>query len=78
LNSAGLGFLRKAAGEKFCTFLLDEDGQFAEAEFYIATSFPGIKQITVIGDPQQLPATVIALACKNAGYGNSWLGQVYK
>jgi hypothetical protein len=63
LNSAGSGFLRKAAGEKFCTFL---GGQCAE------------ERIIVVGDPQQLPATMIGPACKNAGYGYTWLGQVYK
>lgn len=58
------------------TLLLDEAGQTPEAEFFIATQFPGIGKIVVVGDPQQLPATVIDHHCKSAGHGISWLGKI--
>jgi hypothetical protein len=75
LNSAGSGFLQKWAGER-STFLLDEAGQCSEAEFYIATQFRNIKRIVVMGDPEQLPPTVIDTFCKKTGFGRSWLGNV--
>jgi len=63
---------------KVNTLMLDEGGQTPEAEFFIATQFPGVAKIVVVGDPMQLPATVIALDCKKCGYGTSWLEIVYK
>jgi hypothetical protein len=78
LNTAGSKFLHGAAEKKrFDTLLLDEAGQCPEAEFYIATSFPGVERIIVVGDPKQLPATVISQHCCRAGYKESWLGRVY-
>jgi hypothetical protein len=74
LNSAGSGFLRSALDVR--TLMLDEAGQAHEAEFYIATSYPGLKRIILVGDPQQLPATVISPPCKAAGLGKSWLEKV--
>jgi superfamily I DNA and/or RNA helicase len=47
--------------------------QCPEAEFYIATSFPGIKRIVLIGDPMQLNATVLNTHIKELGYGNSFM-----
>jgi AAA domain len=79
LNSAGSYYLQDAvSGSRFQTLLLDEGGQCTEAEFFIATTFPGIKRIIVMGDPKQLRPTVLEPACAAAGYGESWLGQVYK
>ena len=78
LNSSGSKLLRHAVGTSFHTYLLDEGGQCPEAEFFIATTFPGIKRIIVVGDPKQLPATVIERACQKAGYDNSWLGRVFE
>mmetsp|Transcript_20346 Transcript_20346/g.58415 ORF Transcript_20346/g.58415 Transcript_20346/m.58415 type:complete len:2357 (+) Transcript_20346:2738-9808(+) len=76
LNSAGSPFFRTAAGMSRRTFFLDEAGQCTEAEFYIATTFPGIKRVVVIGDPKQLPATVIDRGCINAGFARSWMENV--
>jgi senataxin len=76
LNTAGSQFLRNAAGKHFHTLLLDEGGQCPEAEFYICTTFPGVRRIIVVGDPQQLPATVIDPRIQHAGYGASWMSHV--
>jgi hypothetical protein len=79
LNSSGSFSLQGAvAGNRFPTLMLDEGGQCTEAEFFIATNFPGIQRIIVMGDPNQLRPTVLEPACGKAGYGESWLGQVYK
>jgi ATP-dependent RNA/DNA helicase IGHMBP2 len=79
LNSSGSHHFQDAvSGSRFQTFLLDEGGQCSEAEFFIATTFPGIKRIIVMGDPKQLRPTVLEPACSFAGYGESWLGRVFK
>ena len=79
LNSAGSFTLRKALEDgQFTTLMLDEGGQCTEAEFFIATTFPGIQRIVIMGDPKQLRPTVIDQRCEAAGFGNSFLGQVYK
>lgn len=76
LNTAGSTSLRRAARQKFDLLLLDEAGQCPESEFYIATSFPGVKRIVIVGDPQQLPATVVHQGCQEAGYGESFLSHL--
>lgn len=76
LNTAGSTKLRNAARFKFQTAVLDEASQSPEAEFYILTNFPGVKRIIVVGDPKQLPATVSHEACRDAGYGESFLSHV--
>ena len=75
LNSSAAKPLRDNV--EFKTLLLDEAGQCAEAEFYLATTFPSVQRIVVLGDPQQLPATVIDQQCEAAGYGVSWLKRIY-
>lgn len=74
LNSAGSPMLQNNLSVR--TLMLDEGGQPPEADFFIATHFPGIKKVVVVGDPRQLPATVTDLDCKRAGFGLSWLGKV--
>lgn len=76
LNTAGSPKLQSAANYKFPTILLDEASQAPEAEFYILTTFPGVKKIVVVGDPKQLPSTVVHEGCENAGYGESFLRHV--
>jgi AAA domain len=75
LNSTGSATLR--ASLSVHTLILDEAGQSPEAEFYVATTVPDIKRIVVVGDPKQLPSTVIDPACQSAGYGVSWLAKVH-
>lgn len=78
LNTAGSPALRKAGQHKFDVIILDEAGQSPEAEFYIATTFPGVKRVIICGDPRQLPATVRDERCKQAGYGESFLSHILK
>lgn len=47
------------------------------SEFYIGATFPGIKRMIVVGDPKQLPPTVINQTCSKMGYGVSWLERTY-
>ena len=74
LNSSGSALPRNFADVR--TILLDEAGQCSEADFYIAASFPGVQRMVTVGDPNQLPATVVHLACRRAGLGTSWLENV--
>lgn len=76
LNSAGSPMLRDSVSAG--TLLLDEAAQCTEAEFYIATNFPGIERIIVMGDPKQLPSTVVDVRCESAGFGSSWLSKILK
>lgn len=76
LNTAGSTRLRNAVKLKFDLMLLDEGSQSPEAEFYIATTFPGVRRIVVVGDPKQLPSTVTHNGCEKAGYGDSFLSHV--
>eukprot|EP00977_Amphora_coffeiformis_P003493 scaffold655_cov162-Amphora_coffeaeformis.AAC.14 len=75
LNSSGAAPVQNYAHAR--TLLLDEAGQCTEAEFYIGATFPGVERMVVVGDPMQLPATVLHPACKRAGLGKSWLEKVY-
>lgn len=76
LNTAGSNFLQKAVDGRFDTLFLDEAAQCTEAEFYIATNFPGVKRMVLIGDPKQLNATVLHNDLKDLGYGNSFMTNV--
>ncbi|CAB9513161.1 polymerase alpha-associated DNA helicase A [Seminavis robusta] len=79
LNSAGSFTLQTALeGAQFTTMMLDEGGQCTEAEFFIATTFPGLRRLVIMGDPKQLAPTVIDPACAAAGYGYSFLGRVFQ
>lgn len=76
LNTAGSPTLRKSVQDRFDLLVLDEAGQCPEAEFYISTTFPGVRRVVLLGDPKQLPATVKNKECKQAGYGESFLSHV--
>jgi hypothetical protein len=76
LNTVGSTTLRKALDRRFDLLILDEASQCPEAEFYIATTFPGVRRIVMVGDPQQLSATVVHRGCQLAGYGRSFLANV--
>ena len=80
LNTAGSSQLTNAKQLKRRVELaiLDEAGQCPEAEFYVAATFPGVRRIVVVGDPRQLPSTVINQGCKALGYGDSFLTHVLK
>jgi len=77
LNCAGSQLL-VASEARVRTLMLDEGGQTPESDFFIATNFPGIRKIVVVGDPMQLPATVIDPVCQRHGLGTSWLYKINK
>ena len=76
LNTAGTGLLQTSLSNAVSTIMLDEAAQTPEVDFYIITNFPGVKRIVVVGDPQQLPSTVISQACAQMGFGESWMKKV--
>lgn len=76
LNSSASPWIRSNGGERSILFL-DEAGQCNEAEFYIATAFPNIEKVVLVGDPKQLPPTTLDLRCMKAGLGKSWLERIY-
>ena len=81
LNTAGSRALRKAVRNlkhKFGLAILDEASQCSEAEFYIATTFPGVKRVVLVGDPKQLGPTVVSEECASKGYGESFLGNILR
>ena len=80
LNTAGSSQLSgaKQLKRRVELAILDEAGQCPEAEFYIAVTFPGVRRVVVVGDPKQLPSTVIHQGCKELGYGDSFLTHILK
>ena len=76
INSSGSKAMHESCN--IHTIFLDEACQCSEAEFYIVTSFPGVERVVVMGDPKQLPSTVIDRTCESYGYGSSWLESVFE
>lgn len=58
------------------SFFFSPRNKCTEAEFYIATNFPGIKRVILIGDPKQLNATVLNSELKDLGFGNSFMTNI--
>lgn len=58
LSSAGRHILLKS--KPFQCVIVDEASQCVEAETVIVTSMKGVKQMVLVGDQMQLPATVIS------------------
>lgn len=77
LNSSGSEWLRRYSGDRN-TLFLDEAGQCSEAEFYLACTYPGLQRVVVVGDPKQLPPTVIDQSCQEACLGRSWMSAIYE
>ncbi|KAH9289075.1 hypothetical protein KI387_033192 [Taxus chinensis] len=55
----------------FDCLIIDEAVQLTEAESTIALQTRGLRNVFLIGDPKQLPATIISKASENAGYSRS-------
>jgi superfamily I DNA and/or RNA helicase len=61
----------RAAGP-FDVAVLDEAAQLVEAESCIVVArWPELKVLVLVGDHQQLPATVISQEAEAGGYGRS-------
>eukprot|EP00250_Pteridium_aquilinum_P021248 c25066_g1_i4 orf=531-3587(-) len=69
VSSAGRDCMKHAA--PFDCLIIDEAAQLVEAETAIATCLPGLKHAILVGDHQQLPATVISKVAVDSGYGRS-------
>ena len=73
LSSAARGAMGDSvasSGRAFDTVIVDEAGQATEASTLVPLQF-GAQQLVLIGDPQQLPATVLSRAAAEAGLERS-------
>ncbi|KAG0598916.1 hypothetical protein M758_12G111700 [Ceratodon purpureus] len=61
----------KMKGENFECAIIDEASQLVEAEATIVTRMKGLKQLILVGDHKQLPATVISKVAEKCGYRRS-------
>jgi hypothetical protein len=68
LSSSGLGFLADAGN--FDVVLVDEASQAAEPSTLIPLQYH-CKRLILVGDPKQLPATVLSQTAQKFGYGTS-------
>eukprot|EP00899_Mesostigma_viride_P026038 jgi/Mesvir1/6619/Mv12752-RA.1 len=71
--SAGRPIMREKAGG-FQTVVVDEAAQLVEAETCILLASPAttcMDQLVLVGDPKQLPATVLSMNAKACGYDRS-------
>lgn len=57
--------------------IIDEASQCSEPEFLMPFLYESITKVIMIGDPLQLPATVISRCAHRAGYGRSFLERFY-
>ena len=77
MNSCGSSPV--SSSTKANTVIMDEAGQSTEAEFNVVTNCSThIRRILLVGDPKQLPATVLNRRCEEAKYGNSWMAKVHR
>eukprot|EP00253_Pinus_taeda_P033221 PITA_33221 len=69
VTSSGKSCMNLAA--PFDCLIIDEAAQLKEAESTIALQIMGVKDAFLIGDPKQLPATVISKLAEKVNYGRS-------
>jgi superfamily I DNA and/or RNA helicase len=70
VSMAGSSSMAEAGGFDLC--VIDEAAQLVEAESCIVVArWPGLRSLVLVGDHQQLPATVISQEAKRQGYGRS-------
>ena len=72
LSSAGNAVVRDL---KWHTVVVDEAAQAPEAETLIALK-EGVQRLVLVGDPQQLPATVISHLASSKGFGRSMMARL--
>ncbi|XP_027204965.2 uncharacterized protein LOC113798605 [Dermatophagoides pteronyssinus] len=58
--------------------IVDEASQCSEPEFFMPFIYHSITKVIMVGDPLQLPATVISRLAYNAGYGRSLFERFYQ
>ncbi|KAM9326697.1 putative helicase senataxin [Gastrophryne carolinensis] len=81
LSTSG-GFLlesafRQLGQEPFSCVIVDEAGQSCEIETLIPL-LHRCSKLVLVGDPEQLPPTVISLKAEELGYGQSLMSRFYK
>ncbi|KAI5075691.1 hypothetical protein GOP47_0009767 [Adiantum capillus-veneris] len=69
VSTAGRNCVKQAA--PFKCLIIDEAAQLVEAETAIVTRLPGLNHAILVGDHQQLPATVISKSSTECAYGRS-------
>ncbi|GLJ34038.1 hypothetical protein SUGI_0684590 [Cryptomeria japonica] len=62
----------------FDCLIIDEAAQLTEAESTIALQISGVRHTILIGDPYQLPATVISQIAQKAGYDRSLFERLHQ
>jgi len=76
VSSSGKKYMNLAA--PFDCLIIDEAAQLKEAESTIALQIAGITHAFMIGDPKQLPATVISKLAEKMNYGRSLFERLEK
>ncbi|KAG0608710.1 hypothetical protein M758_8G126400 [Ceratodon purpureus] len=69
VTSAGRHIVQRS--KTFDCVIVDEASQCVEAESVIVARMSGVKQMVLVGDQMQLPATVISQIAVGCGYGRS-------
>ncbi|XP_007900944.2 LOW QUALITY PROTEIN: probable helicase senataxin [Callorhinchus milii] len=81
LSTSGGGLLemafRKLGHEPFSCVVVDEAGQSCESETLIPLVYRCPKLI-LLGDPEQLPPTIISMKARGFGYGRSMMQRLQK
>ncbi|EFJ34295.1 hypothetical protein SELMODRAFT_438696 [Selaginella moellendorffii] len=70
VSSAGTRIVQNTS-RHFYTAVIDEAGQLVEAETAIVMGLQNLKQLVLVGDHKQLPATVISKIAQDYSYGRS-------
>ncbi|XP_059849764.1 probable helicase senataxin isoform X1 [Hypanus sabinus] len=68
---------RKLGHEPFSCVVVDEAGQACETEILIPLMY-GCPKLILVGDPEQLPPTIISMKAKELGYGRSMMCRIQR
>ncbi|KAA0719715.1 putative helicase senataxin [Triplophysa tibetana] len=68
---------RRLGHEPFCCVIIDEASQAKETETLIPMLYR-CPAVILVGDPNQLPPTVVSLKAKELGYDQSLMARLYK
>ncbi|KAL7668151.1 hypothetical protein ACOME3_008866 [Neoechinorhynchus agilis] len=74
LNYTGSVIFNQCCGYFDCV-IVDEAGQSIETECFIPLRL-NVKKMILVGDPEQLPPTVLSMKAQRAGLGNSFMSRL--
>ena len=77
LNGAGEAFRLAEVRGGFETVIFDEAAQAGELSTLIPLQY-GARRVILVGDPQQLPATVLSMDAKRRGYDVSLFERLHR